>query len=131
MCVVRDYQRHVTLLSNHRIGFIRFALVRPCRGVGVNVGNDAKLFILAYFPERHESRTVEMNVTALQTIRVKVIIINRADYPRAFLPAQEKRPAFAFVPATPMQLSCEVEPEYVIDFDFSSHGNRRSAGLPS
>ena len=61
------------------------------------------------------------------TIRIKVIIKNHTHNSGAFLAAQKKRPAFAFVPATPMQLSGKVEPEQAGDFNFSSHGNHRNA----
>ena len=48
--IMRQNECEVTGLCDHGMGTIRFALIRPGVGVGVNVGNNLETEITAAFP---------------------------------------------------------------------------------
>lgn len=96
---VRQDQREVTGLGDHRMGAIGIALMRPAR-VRVDVRDDGEPSPLTEFPEVAEVATVEPYDPGVQATRIEIVIGHEIDDSDPPVPAraEEKGPALTSAP---------------------------------
>jgi hypothetical protein len=75
---IRQYQRHVSGLRNHRIFGVGAALAHASAGVSMHVAHDYPPLVGADVPEFAVRQTLHV-YAALQAVRVKIV---EEDYPR-------------------------------------------------
>lgn len=123
---MRKDHGEVTLLSDHRMSSVGFALSGPTRRMGMDIGDDLEFFLRTGFPKGDVAASVKANNAGVKAVGIKVVIADEVVSPTAREWAKQECPAFTPIGTSLSKRPDKTNPEQPADLEVrvrDSHQN--------